>query len=270
MPIRPRHFFPALLAGCLLAACTTPMPGTPAAYPAMPRASAPGFSEAFSGLIGTNGAVTTDEAEVRELLKRTTAIPFPARLGTMFLNYDPPITEEEKMSIMEKFGEDLRASGLVKTAAMVPNSLGMGPNVEGLRKLAARLQMDVLLLVNGTSEFKRSDVQPGGWFSAFSNAANFEARTSLVAFYLDVYSGTVLAPITALGSTAPTLLDPTAGNFSAEQKRLNAEAVKMAADKLKASFINSLKQVQTDQQEQAAAPPASPAPAATPTPTPAR
>lgn len=262
MPFRPRHFFPALLAGCFLLACTTPMPaGAPLAYP---TTAAPSFSEAFSGLIGTKGAVSTDEAEVRELLKRTTAIPFPARLGTMFLNYDPPITEEEKMALMEKFGTDLRASGLVKTAAMVPNSLGVGPNLEGLRMLAARLQMDVLLLVSGTSQFKRSDVQPSGWFSAFSNAANFEASTSLVAFFLDVYSGTVLAPITALGSTAPTLLDPTAGNFSAEQKRLNAEAVKTAADKLKASFIDSLKQVQADQLAQAE----TPAPATTPTPAP--
>jgi hypothetical protein len=231
----------------------------------MAAPSSASVKDAFSGLIGADGAVTTDEAEVRELLKRTTAIPFPARLGTMFLNYNPPISEEEKAAMMEKFGADVVGSGLVKTAAEVPNSLGMGQNVEGLRKLAARLRMDVLLLVGGNSEFKRSDEQPTGWFSAFSNAAHFEARTSLVAFYLDVYSGTVLAPISALGSTAPTLLDPTTGNFIAEQKRLNAEAVKMAAEKLKTSFINSLKQVQTDQREQPERPEA---PAATPAPSP--
>lgn len=240
-----------------LGACSSPT-GSFYSAPA-PTAAKADAGSAFASLIGQTGAVTTDEAEVRELLRRSTAIEFPARLGTMFFNYLPPITEEERQSLMRKFGQDVVATGLVRSAVPVPESLGQGASLEALRKLAARLQLDVLLLVSGTSEFKRSEIQPGGWVSAFSNQANYEARSSLVGFPMDVYSGTLLPPIYGLGTTSPTLLDPTLEGFTQQRRKLETDAFTVAANQAKDALIASLGATREAQKG------ASPSPAASPT-----
>ncbi|MEB3329971.1 MAG: hypothetical protein VKQ33_12125, partial [Candidatus Sericytochromatia bacterium] len=147
--------------------------------------------------------------------------------------------------------------------------LGRGVTLEGLRKLAARLQLDVLVLVSGSSQFKRSETQPGGLFAAFSNAANFEARSALTGFTLDVFAGTLLTPITGLGATSPTLLDPTAEAFLTASRQLQVDAFTTAANQLRDALIGSLRQVREQQAEAPTtpAPRPEPSPAEAPSPT---
>jgi nucleotide-binding universal stress UspA family protein len=229
-----------------------------------------GGFDAIANLINQTGAASADEAEVRDLLRRATAVAFPARLGTLFFNYTPPVEDDERQRLLKQLGQDLVASGLVRDAVPVPEELGRGVSLEALRKLAARLQIDVLVLVSGKSEFKRSEVQPGGWFAAFSDAANYEARTSLLGVTLDVYSGTLFAPISGLGATSPTLLNPGDEGFQAAVRRLQADGFKAAATQLQEALIGSLRQVR-DQQTGAkpaastSPAPASPAPVSAPT-----
>lgn len=215
--------------------------------PGAPRASDASAAEAFTSLIGQSGAVSADEAEVRELLRRTTAIPFPTRLGVLFYNYEPPLPEDERAALLLQFGREAVATNLVRSSVPVPSEFARGASLDGLRKLAGRLQIDLLLMVGGKSEFSRSETQPGGWFASFSHAANYEARSSLLAFAMDVYSGTLLQPVTGLGKTSPTLLDPTVEGFSTQQRRLQGDAFKTAADAMKSAFFDSLRATQQAQ-----------------------
>jgi hypothetical protein len=251
-------------------ACSSPVPGMASSPMIAPSAMAKGAGvDAIAELINQTGAASADEAEVRDLLRRGTAVAFPARVGTLFFNYSPPLEDHERQRLLAQLGEDLVATGLVRDAVPVPDELGRGVTLEALRKLAARLQIDVLLLVSGSSGFKRSEVQPGGWFAAFSNAANYEAHTSLLGVTMDVYSGTLFAPISGLGATSPTLLDPGVEGFPAAARRLQADGFKAAATQLREALVTSLRQVRDRQagQSPASTPTASatPAPVSSPT-----
>lgn len=249
----------------LASACSSPVP---AAVPGMayapPGASKAG-TDAIANLINQTGAASADEAEVRDLLRRSTGVTFPARLGVLFYNYEPPLQDEERQQLLTRFGQDVVASGLARSAVAVPDELGRGVTLEAMRKLAARLQLDALVLVGGESEFTRSEVQPGGLLAAFSNAANFEARTALTGFTLDIYAGTLLAPIAGVGVTSPTLLDPTADSFPAASRKLQADGFTAAATQLKDALIASLRQARD---QQAAAPTPLPTAAGSPSPEP--
>ncbi|MEB3222176.1 MAG: hypothetical protein VKS61_08880, partial [Candidatus Sericytochromatia bacterium] len=100
----------------LASACSSPVP---AAVPGMayapPGASKAG-TDAIANLINQTGAASADEAEVRDLLRRSTGVTFPARLGVLFYNYEPPLQDEERQQLLTRFGQDVVASGLARSA----------------------------------------------------------------------------------------------------------------------------------------------------------
>ncbi|MEB3329969.1 MAG: hypothetical protein VKQ33_12115 [Candidatus Sericytochromatia bacterium] len=190
----------------------------------IPVPSPPPPPNDLGALVGQAEPPATEEGEVRELLRRPVAVVFPARLGLLFYGYEPPVLDEERLRIVDQLNAGLVASGLARQASAIPAVLGRGVGLEGLRRLAARLQLDGLVLVGGRSRFERSELQPGGFFAAFGSGANFEARTTLTAFTLDVRAGTLLTPASGAGATPPTLLDPTLPSFVPERRRLVREA----------------------------------------------
>ncbi|MEB3329529.1 MAG: hypothetical protein VKQ33_09890, partial [Candidatus Sericytochromatia bacterium] len=80
--------------------------------------------DAIASLISETGAASADEAEVRDLLRRSSAVAFPARVGILFFNYTPPLPEDERQRLLARLGEEVVASGLARGAVAVPDELG--------------------------------------------------------------------------------------------------------------------------------------------------
>ena len=262
MPGRIARLAP-LAATALLAACSSPAPmlaGMP-----MPKPSA--AAGGLAGLVGNSAVISQEEAELRDLQKRPTAIAFPARVGVLFYEYQDPLKKEDHQAIVEAIGKEMVETGLVTTVAQIPpNVVRPGDSLDALRKLAARFQVDVLLLVSGRQSFERADQQPAaGWFGLGGNLTAYEARSTLTGLAIGVYSGTFLTPYEVVGKAGPETLDPAAGSFAADQYRIRKAAHEDSLRRLKADFVAGLGRTKAAQD---AAPPATPgsseAPSASP------
>ncbi len=250
----------------MLSACSSPKfydIGVPtgARFPA--PSAAPG---GLAGLVGSSNVVSQEEAELRDLQKRPTAIAFPARVGVLFYEYQDPLKKEDHQVVLDQLGADMVAGGLVTNVAQLPSNLArQGDSLEALRKLAARFQVDVLLLVSGGQSFDRADSQPATGIFNFGSQTAFEARSTLTGLAVGVYSGTFLTPYEVVGKAGPETLDPNAGSFGADQYRLRKAAHEIALKRLKDDFVAGLGRTKAAQD---AAPLASPVPSAGATPTP--
>lgn len=224
-------------AALMLAGCTSPsMPGTgvrmPGASPAVGEGS-------LGSLIG--GAITQEEAELRDIQKRPNEIAFPVRLGILFYGYQTGLTPEDQQALLTTAGKDLVASGLVASSVQIPSSmLKGGDTIESIRKLAARFQVDALLLVSGSQTFQRAANQPLGFFDSFTNRAYYEARSSVTAIAMNVYTGTFLAPFQTVGKEGPTLLDFDSADYNTSAYALRQRAETAAFNQLKTELITSL------------------------------
>jgi hypothetical protein len=245
-----------LLAGC--AGSPMAMPGStgmPGPYPT-PRAGG-----ALGNLVGD--ALTQEENELRAVQKRPNEINFPVRLGVLFYDYQTNLKPEDQQAMITTIGNDLVATGLVKSTFQIPTSmLRGGDNLASLRKLSASFQLDALLIVSGSQSFQRAEAQPLGFFDAFTNRAYYEARTSLTAVAMNIYTGTFLSPFQAVGKDGPTLLDFDAADYAATSYAMRQRAETAAFNQLKAGLVTSLTSLKA-----VAVPPGSVA-SPTPSPTP--
>lgn len=246
-----------------LSACASPasyalgsrVPGSAPDY-------APSPAGGLAGLVGNSSVISQEEAELRDLQRRPTAIAFPARVGVLFYEYRDPLKKEDHQTVVELIGKDMVASGLVTHVAQIPSNLvRTGDSLEALRKLAARFQVDVLLLVSGSQSLDRADEQPATGIFNFGSQTAFIARSTLTGLAVGVYSGTFLTPYEVVGTGGPETLDPNAGSYAADQYRLRKAAHETALKRLKDDFVAGLGRTKAAQD---ALPPATPAPSATP------
>jgi hypothetical protein len=160
-------------------------------------------------------------------------------------------------------GGELVKSGMVGAISQIPNSLvNRGEGIEAIRTLAARFQVDVVLMVSGSNQATTAAEQTESWFN-FSNATSYESRATLSGLALGVYSGTFLAPFQVVGKAGPIVVDPADPGASAQIYALRKQAQLYALDALKGQFLAGLTQLKATQDA------ATPAPAPSPTPTPA-
>jgi len=160
--------------------------------------------------------------------------------------------------------------GLVSAALQIPPAtVRPGDNLDALRKLAARFQVDVLLIVSGSSSLDKAGEQPGGFLGFGDPIALYEARASLSGLAIGVFSGTFLTPFSAVGISPQQAVEGrgTAANEATYQLRLTAQ--KDALGRLKTNFIDGLRATKATQDAATPAPSAAPtlSPVATPTPT---
>lgn len=246
-----------------LAGCTGPMaiPGTGNRAPVSGKAGA-SDANGLAGLIGS-GISSPEEQELRDVMRRTPHLEFPIKAGLLFYDFEDPLKGEDHQAIVEKANQDMVATGLVRAVAQLPSALLKGgDSLDAIRKLAARFQVDVLVIVTGRPEFTKATQQPTGFFEQFSNQANYEARSSLTGLALDVFSGTVFAPVEVVGKEGPALLDTGADTFAAAAYEMKKKAQSQSIGKLKDEFLRQL----TDLRDHppAATPAPTPVPSATP------
>ena len=227
---------------------------------ATPRASAgPG---GLAGLVGGSSVINAEEAELRDIQRRPTAIAFPARVGVLFYEYSDPLKQEDSQAIVEALGKQMIDGKLVSVVSQIPKTVvPADASLDSLRKLAARFQVDVLLLVSGAQTFDRADAQPTGWFASFSNTTSFEARTTLTGLAIGVYSGTFLTPFQVVGKAGPLTLDPSSPSFGADAYVIKKEAHEGALKRLREEFMTGL---QRAKEAQDSAPPPTPTPSPSP------
>lgn len=236
-------------------------------YP-VPNAPMPIGSAGLSGLVG--GSSGTDAGLV-DLLNRQPGVTFPVRLGVLFLNYSDPLKPEDQQTLMDGITKDVVAAGQVRSVVQIPATLvNATDSVDTLRSLAARFQVDLLLLVSGSNDTAAAPDQPAqGLFGGAGTS--YESRTTLSGLALGVYSGTFLTPFEVTGKSGPTTVDPSGSAGQAQLYQLALAAQTQALGNLKSQLIEGLKQLQA---YEATLPSPTPtpvptaAPSASPTPSP--
>lgn len=247
-----------LLTGC---PATSPM-GTGIG---VPSAAPTGYPGAKGGSLGNlvGDALNREENELRAIQKRPQEINFPVRLGVLFYGYQTALKPEDQKILLDSISKDLVASGLVKSTFEIPNSmLQGGENLDSIRKLSARFQVDALLIVSGSQSLQRADSQPMGFWDSFTNRANYEARTSLTAIAMNIYTGTFFEPFSTVGKDGPVSLDADAPDYATNLYAMRTRAENLAFNQLKTEFLASMERLKA-----VAVPPGSisPSPEATPT-----
>lgn len=253
----------------LLTGCPASMPsGT---SPMMPTPGATGYPGAKGGSLGNlvGDALNREENELRAIQKRPQEINFPVRLGVLFYGYQTALKPEDQKILMDSIFKEMVASGLVKSTFEIPNAmLQGGENLDSIRKLSARFQVDALLIVSGSQSLQRADNQPLGFFDSFTNRAYYEARTSLTAIAMNIYTGTFFEPFSTVGKDGPVSLDADAADYATNLYAMRTRAETQAFTQLKSEFLASMERLKA-----VAVPPGSlaspePSPTATPTPSP--
>lgn len=222
---------PLALTGCPASAPTAAMPGTGS------------FGSARGGLsdIVAGNVITKEEQELRDIQTRETALTFPVKIGVLFFEYQSELKAEDRQAALDDARTELIKAGNVREVFQIPSKfLRGGESLDGLRKVAARFQADVLLIVSGDADFQRADDQTFGFWDIFSNKANYEARMAMSGLGLDVYAGTFMTPLQVATKAGPTTLEPADANFPAERYKLAKQAELDAFAKLRAQLATGL------------------------------
>jgi len=205
-----------------LAAC----PASPAStgVPYFGASAAP--HEGLSGLV-SGSVITKDEKELRDIQQRTTALAFPVKVGVLFFEYRSELKAEDRQAALDDARTQLLATGNVRDVFPVPGTFLTGrESLDDLRKLAARFQADVLLVVSGETDFGPADAQdPTGFWDMFGTPkTKYEARMSLTGLGLDVFAGTFMTPLAAAKKAGPVALDRGTDLYTAERYKLLRQA----------------------------------------------
>lgn len=222
----------ALLAGCPAATAPTP-----------PTMGGGAFGSGRGGLsdIVSGNVITQEEQELRDIQTRETALTFPVKIGVLFFEYESALKAEDRQAAVDDARVKLIESGHVREVFQIPsNFLRGGESLDGLRKVAARFQADVLLIVSGDASFGRSDDQTFGFWDIFSNKANYEARMAMSGLGLDVYAGTFMTPLQVATKAGPVALEPADAGFSAAAYKLQQQAESEAFAKLREQLATGL------------------------------
>ncbi|MDB5098523.1 MAG: hypothetical protein JWM80_2944 [Cyanobacteria bacterium RYN_339] len=229
-----RRYFLPVLAAAALAGC----PSAPSQSVGYAGANAPSPSGALGGLIGDSAS--PEDAAVRDTLLKPTKVAFPTRVGMLFYGYTSALKAEDQAALLATVRSELVATGLVKTALQIPQALvGGSPNLASLRKLAARFQVDVLLLLSGQSGVQLSDAQPTSFFDSFGNKAWFEGRASVDGLAVDVSTGLFFTSFKAAGQNGPVQADRSVG-FDASTYPLAKQAETAALQGAKQRLVEAL------------------------------
>lgn len=232
-----RALAPALLLlPLLLSAC-------PAASPTGTTPAPGAFGSARGGLsdIVAGNVITREEQELRDIQTRQTALTFPVKIGVLFFEYDSALKVEDRQAAIDAARTELIKTGHVREVFQIPsNFLRGGESLDGLRKVAARFQADVLLIVSGDASFQRADDQTFGFWDMFSNKAKYEARMAMSGLGLDVYAGTFMTPLQVATVAGPATIEPADANFAAERYKLQKQAESEAFGKLREQLATGL------------------------------
>ncbi|MGV3523274.1 MAG: hypothetical protein ACO1RX_03570 [Candidatus Sericytochromatia bacterium] len=254
--LRPQ-FLSLLLVPLLLSACSTPYPMVP--FPSSPSSSyGYGTGEMSEGSLTsllTGQIVSTDEQQLRDLQQRKIVLDFPIKVGVITYRYTSKLDSADRKKVFDAFSESLQADGRVREVIQIPETLVNGQlSIEELRKIGARFQTDVLVLLSGDHTFERSRTQNLGFFDSFSDKAVYESQIKLQAITLDVFTGTLLSPFDVSLKADPITLDRANSAYSEQMYTYQQQAETKAWESLQTEAIARVRQLEADTQRALATP----------------
>ena len=234
--------------------------GNPAST-GFPSADATSASQsALNGLVAS-----ASPGDLASEIESPPSITLPARIGLLFLGYQPVSSATDQQTAMAQFQTALVGANLAKSLVMIPSSLvSATDSIDTIRVLASRFGLDMVVIVSGNSTLSRSLSQPSSFFGQFSTQANVDARVTLDALPVDVLSGRMLAPMEVTGKSGPTLLDPNAQGFSAQETALQGQAELAAFQELETQLLAALQGANAGSSTPSTSPTASPLPSPSP------
>lgn len=256
---------------CLLASCTATSPNfstdVATAYPsAMPSMAPSGLAALLTGQV-----ISSEEQQLRDIQTRQILLDFPIKVGVIYYGLQTRLEEPDQKAVFDTLAQQLKDSGLVKEAINIPQGLiSSDASIDALRKLGARFQCDLLVIVSGNHSFGPTKSQNLSFFDSFTDKATFESQVKLDAITLDVFTGTLLSPFDAAVKGDSLLLDRADKAFSDKAYAYQKTTEIKAWDQLRTEALASLTQLKQDvlkRQAEIAAQP-TPTPSSTPTPTP--
>lgn len=231
----------ALLAACGPAPNSMSMPSH--AYPMTTATPAP---QGLAALL-TGQVVSSEEQQLRDIKNRQILLEFPLKVGVVFYNLDTRLEAADLKVQFDELRSELKNSGQVRETIQIPQTLvGYAVTADDLRKLGARFQCDVVVLVTGSHSFDRARTQNLSFFDSFSEKARYESKVKLDALALEVYTGTLLSPFDAAVSGSPTLLDRGAADFNTQSYSYQKETEAKAWQNLRGEALERLNQLKAD------------------------
>lgn len=264
--MKSRRFLLLPLTFALLTACTaSPSSISPGySYPSPSASSAPkGLESLLTGQV-----VSTDEQQLRDIKNRQILLDFPLKVGVVFYNLNTRLEDADLKAQFDQLKSSLKNSGQVRETLQIPNSLiSSAITVEELRKLGARFQCDIMVLVTGSHSFEKAKSQNLSFFDSFSDKASYESKIKLEAIALDVFTGTLLSPFNAAVTGTATLLDRAANDFNTRAYTYQKDTEAKAWESLRSEALERLNQLRQDvDKRKATLNQASPQPIASPSP----
>lgn len=209
--VRPQKLLPLLLVGILSACTSTNFATGYASAPDIARPEAPGdLASLFTGQI-----IGEEEQILRDTLNRQIVLDFPIKVGVIYYQLDSKLDSSDRNIIFKDLRQNLADSELVRETVEIPSSLlSGGANIDELRRIGARFQTDILVLISGNHDFSRARSQEISFWDSFSDQEYYESKVNLEAIALDVYTGTLLSPFDASATGEPILLSPGTADFA--------------------------------------------------------
>ncbi|GIW21503.1 MAG: hypothetical protein KatS3mg068_0510 [Candidatus Sericytochromatia bacterium] len=139
------------------------------------------------------GSVTSpEEQQLIDLMNRKVNLTFPLKLGVLLLqeNIDS-IDNLKRKELLSKYIEHLKSNNNISDVIEIPSSLiSRTSTIEDIRKLAARFQVNLLIIINDTYESpyndKEKDLTP---LEIISNINYFKTKSNMEVFVIDIVSG---------------------------------------------------------------------------------
>lgn len=215
----------------LLNACVSSAPNV--AYPvASPSPQGFGGQDGSLASLLTGSVVSSEEAQLRDTLKRQILLDFPIRVGVLFYDFESRLDAPDREALFDSLSTALEDSEQVRETIQIPTALiAQNTNLEQLRQIGARFQTDILVIVNASHDFALSNDQNLSFWDSFSEKAYYESKVKYEAIALDIFTGTLLSPFDAAISGERILIDALEPNAAqarySYQKSVEEQAWKM-------------------------------------------
>ena len=214
---------------------------------------------AASATPSTTTLLSENEKQLYDILTRAPRPSFPAKAGIYIYDksgssyssysssyysstYTKPLDSDDFKSLTDKFKTNLLNSGLVqKTDILSSTILSYSTNFDEIRKLAARFQEDIVLVVSTKQEIKVDNTQPLGFWDSFVGSKWYRyatANTEVVCF--DINTGIYLFTDETVGKSDIALLDKDSVTYQDDQYDLKKQATERAWDDLNSRIIKNL------------------------------
>lgn len=142
----------------LIVGCSTtdnsvyPTPNYSSPYPA-PSATNSGYTDTNIDMLKAgmlpDANLTPEEQKVISLLNKKVKVEFPLKVGVLLYKQKVNFNQVEREAYFSDFINKLKTNPNISQVSELPNSLiNSGSTVEEIRKLAARFQISVLIIIN--------------------------------------------------------------------------------------------------------------------------